>query len=211
MIYPLSPGNPIAALYHDAIERSQNGAHENAYKRMRYYLLHQLVQQAARRFPSLPLVECGCWHGHSTLIIDAIIAESRAHLHVFDSFEGLSRFVAKDKSAVQSCRPEHFASNQKHLASLVSNRVTLHRGWIPEVFVDIGQISFASIDVDLYEPTRDALAYWYDRLMPGGIMYFDDYGYTSFPGATMAVKEHLSECHPHLFIEAPMGSAFLIK
>ncbi len=214
-------GNPIRGLYQRAINAAQNGKPDNDYKQLRYYVMHQLAQYAIKRFPTLNLVECGCWHGHSTLILANLMqGKSRGRLHVFDSFKGLSEFQAVDHSRFMDTEKKrnaervHYASDIHKLRRLTEALpVSLHKGWIPQVFedVDVGEISFASIDVDLYEPTLASLAYVYPRLVPSGAIFFDDYGYATFPGAKVAVDEYLRGHPPTLFIENPMGSAFLIK
>lgn len=45
--------------------------------------------------------------------------------------------------------------------------------------------------VDLYEPTKDSIEFFYDKLNVGGIFLCDDYGFTSCPGATKAIDEFL--------------------
>lgn len=54
------------------------------------------------------------------------------------------------------------------------------------------KIAIVNIDLDLYEPIKEALAVLYPRVSPGGIIILDDYSY-GFPGATKAVDEFLAE------------------
>jgi hypothetical protein len=213
--------NPIRRLYQKAINAAQNGKPDNDYKQYRYYVLHQLVQYAAKRFPMLDLVECGCWHGHSTMIIADLMQseKSSGRLHVFDSFKGLSEFRDVDVSPFMDTAKKraservHYASDIHRLRRLVEpfGFVDLHKGWIPDVFIDVGEIAFASIDVNLYEPTHAAVEFAYTHLVPGGAIYFDDYGYATFPGAKTAIDDYLRTVSPTLFIENPMGSAYLVK
>jgi hypothetical protein len=42
-------------------------------------------------------------------------------------------------------------------------------------------------------------------------MYFDDYGYNTYPGAKLAVDEFRQKESPAFFMELPAGAAFLIK
>jgi predicted O-methyltransferase YrrM len=65
------------------------------------------------------------------------------------------------------------------------------RGWIPERFDIVSDKTFSivHIDVDLYQPTRDALEFFYPRLNPGGLMICDDYGSVACPGAKKAVDD----------------------
>ncbi len=218
-----SKGNPIRELYQKAINAAQNGKPDNDYKQYRYYILHQILAQSVRRFPYLNVVECGCWHGHSTILTAEVMKAEGAtgKLHVFDSFKGLSEFRKQDMSSYQptptarEAERVHYASDMGRLQKLVEpyGFVELHKGWIPTVFegVDVGRVSFATIDVDLFEPTLDSLAFVYPRLMPGGMVFFDDYGYNCFPGAKKAVDKYLGADFEGLFIENPMGSAYLIK
>ena len=43
------------------------------------------------------------------------------------------------------------------------------------------------IDVDVYEPTKSILEHMVDRVVPGGLILFDDYG--TAEGETRAVDE----------------------
>jgi hypothetical protein len=68
-----------------------------------------------------------------------------------------------------------------------------------------------NVDVDLYEPTRDSIEFFYSRLVPGGLLLFDDYGSEmQSPGAARAIDEFMAE-GPEPLIKAPTAQAFLIK
>jgi len=90
--------------------------------------------------------------------------------------------------------------------------VSLLAGWIPERFPAVAdrRFAFVHIDVDLYEPTRDSLAFFYPRMSAGGIVVCDDYGFTSCPGATRAVDEYLAD-RPEKMIALSCGGGFLVK
>jgi O-methyltransferase len=217
-----SESDPIQRLYAKAIVRAQKGKHNNDYKQARFYILHQLVEQAIRRFPTLNLVECGCWHGHSTLIIAGLMElRSTGRLHVFDSFEGLSEFKQEDLSeflttaSQREIARQSFKSSFDHMKKLTDpfGYVYLHKGWIPPVLneLDNSTLAFASIDVDMYEPTKASLDAVWPRLAVGGLVYLDDYGAQAFPGATLAIDRFVAANKPPFFLKSPIGSAFLIK
>lgn len=223
VLFSFDAENPIVKRYDEAIHASQGGKFDNTLKRMRYYTLFQLVVAAVSRFPDASVSECGCWLGHSSYMIAKLLQERgiTGSFHIFDSFEGLSEFQEEDASAflsspdaVESMR-KHFRSDEERVKAMLAPYpfVTLHRGWIPSRFDDVmdEQFSLVSIDVDLYQPTLDALNFFYDRLLPGGFAYFDDYGYKSFPGARQAIDEFLARQRPSFFMESPVGCAFLIK
>ncbi len=223
LLNSLSPDNPRNRLYDEAIKASQKGEFDNLNKRLRFYFLTQLVTKAVEEAPHLDLVECGCWHGHSSVIISSIMRKARCtgKLVIFDSFEGLSAFTESDLSEFKATKEQrdkaqrYFISNIDHVKSVLApfGTAELHKGWIPEVFANQArrELSFVSIDVDMYEPTRAAIEFLYPQLRTGGIMYLDDYGYLDFPGAKKAIDEFLEKNKPRFFLENPVGSAFLIK
>jgi hypothetical protein len=219
------PADPIQRLYDSAMARSQDGQFDNLPKRARFYARHQVARAAIRRAPALDIAECGCWHGHSTLMFADLCQELgfSGRFSVFDSFEGLSDFQPADHLGLSMDEAEtemlkaHFVSDQAKLAALTApyGFIDLYAGWIPSRFAEVAdrRYTFVHIDVDLYEPTRDALAFFYPRLAEGGAIFFDDYGYKNFPGAQAAVDEVLAAQPkpPALFMHLPVGAAFLVK
>jgi hypothetical protein len=51
--------------------------------------------------------------------------------------------------------------------------------------------SFVHVDMDIYEPTRAALEFFYKRMNEGGVFVVDDYGHLK--GVTKAVDEFAAE------------------
>ncbi len=75
--------------------------------------------------------------------------------------------------------------------------VQLYKGFSPEVFTKLPPhetFAFVHVDVDLYQSVKDALDYFYPRLIPTGMMIFDDYGFATTPGAKQAIDEWQGEC-----------------
>ena len=148
---------------------------------------------------ALPLdgdvAECGVFRGASAFLLAKGIA-ARApdkKLHLFDSFAGLSApnpdlDGAHWHSGDLACGLAEVASNLTQQASFIE----FHPGWIPAGFSEIteGRFCFVHIDVDLFEPTRDALAFFGQRLAPGGLIVCDDYGFETCPGARRAMDEY---------------------
>jgi hypothetical protein len=90
--------------------------------------------------------------------------------------------------------------------------VSLNKGWIPTIFRSVPTTSFAfvHIDVDLYEPTKDSIEFFYPLMNPGGVIVCDDYGFTTCPGATKAIEEYLSDKDEKMMSLAS-GGGFLLK
>lgn len=123
-------------------------------------------------------------------------------LSLFDSFQGLSAPTAEDEVRADGGAfiDSKFREKGAFLGGLEVVRNTLkdfpdvdyHPGWIPQVFKDVPetQYSFVHIDVDLYEPTRGAIEYFFPRLRHGGAIVCDDYGFLHWPGAKQAIDEY---------------------
>lgn len=157
--------------------------------------------------------ECGVFAGASSYLIcrsSENSSHTRTHF-LFDSFEGLSAPSAVDgnywKKGGLACNLE---TAKKNLGSFTNT--SWHKGWIPETFDEVAQRSFAfvHIDVDLYQPTRDSIRFFYPRMNKGGIIVCDDYGFRSCPGATLAVDEFLAG-KPEKMLSLPDGGGFLIR
>jgi len=85
-------------------------------------------------------------------------------------------------------------------------------GFIPDTFVglEVSKLAFAHIDVDLYQSVIDSVAWVYPRLVPGGILVFDDYGNPSCVRAREATEKAFSTLREKP-IYLPTGQALIIK
>lgn len=150
------------------------------------------------------IAECGCFRGLSSHLMLAELkradpAYAGRGYHVFDSFEGLSEPGAADavsgNDAVaervrQMCRRGWFAAPLEVVRQGLAGfpGVHFHPGWIPASFAGVPEqrYRFVHLDLDLHDPTRDALEYFFPRLVPGAIVVCDDYGW---PGERKAIDE----------------------
>lgn len=159
--------------------------------------------------------ECGSYVGAGSFIIlkmgQHLDAENGMRRHfIFDSFEGLSEPGESDG--------EHWsvgdlaASEQTLRANLGDFGYTVYPGWIPTQFskVESKRFSFVHIDVDLEEPTRQSLEFFYPRMNQGGIILFDDYGFSTCPGATETIDDFLAN-KEEAVISLSGGGGFIIK
>lgn len=181
----------------------------------RKYTLFKLVRALAGTEGDT--AECGVYHGMSShLILHETTGSVRLH-HIFDSFDGLSEPTAPDavidpqvfrwrKHDLRA--PEAIA--RRNLASFPSAR--FYPGWIPARFGEVADRTFAlvHVDVDLYQPTLDSLTFFFPRLVPGGMIVCDDYGFASCPGARRAVDEYAAAHHLGA-IGLPTGQALLVR
>lgn len=182
---------------------------DNYHSADRKYLLRSLLQ-LVKHLPG-DTAECGAYEGASSYLICEFFAGAGKEHHVFDSFEGLSApesvdggwWHANDLTAGEEIL-------KRNLAKFPG--VHTYRGWIPARFAEVADRHFCvvHIDVDLYAPTRDSLEFFYPRMVPGGLIVCDDYGYSSCPGAQKALDEFMAG-KPEGIVHAPTGQGIVVK
>jgi O-methyltransferase len=174
----------------------------------RKYFLRSLLSLA----DGLPgdTAECGVWNGAASWFICEHFAGSDKVHHGFDSFEGLPEPAAVDGNYWR--KGDCSTTEDVARANLSAFAMRLYKGWIPERFDEVAdrRFCFVHIDVDLFEPTRDSIAFFYPRIVAGGVMLFDDYGSAMCPGAAKAIEGFMAD-QPEPLIELPTQQAFLIK
>lgn len=175
----------------------------------RKYLLHELLKLTAA--VDGDTAECGVYRGASSWLICRFLGKSGKRHHLFDSFSGLSAPTAEDGSYWKS---GDLRSSEEEVRTRLKefDNWTMHRGWIPEKFPEVGgaRFSFVHIDVDLYDPTKASLEFFYERTSPGGILLCDDYGFSTCPGATRAVDEFFKG-KPEPLLHLPTGQGLVFK
>jgi hypothetical protein len=142
-------------------------------------------------------------------------AKGDAPLHLFDVFETLQ--TASASATVSEREVElrrHFgkvASSQAEVERLLSPypAVHFHAGIFPDSARGLGneRFSFIHLDLDLEPSTRDALDFFYPRLLPGGIIVGDDY---HDPGVRLAFDAYLAG-QPDTMIALPWGQVLVVK
>lgn len=159
-------------------------------------------------------VECGVYKGGTARLLAHILADSRSggiQLHLFDSFSGMpTTDAAFDKHLAGDFADTSLATVEKNVGPW--DFVSFHPGFIPETFADanLSDITLLHVDLDIRKSILDTLAHCYDRVVPGGFMLFDDYGFESCYGARMAVDEFFSD-KAETPLCLPTGQALAIK
>lgn len=175
----------------------------------RKYTLDQLLKLTS--YIPGDIVECGTYKGVSAYLMCKASVQNGKIVHLFDSFEGLSEPGEFDGSYWEAGRFFMPEENVHNTLAQFSN-YKAYKGWIPDRFSEISdkQICFLHIDVDLYEPTKDSLEYFYPRLVPNGVILMDDYGTSTCPGAKKAADEFFAD-KPEEILLLTTGQGLVIK
>jgi O-methyltransferase len=83
---------------------------------------------------------------------------------------------------------------------------------MPQTFqgLEHNQFSFVHINCDFYQPTIDCCEFFYPRLVSGGVIVFDDYGFPSCRGEKDAADEFFADKPDRPFVLST-GQGILIK
>ncbi|HPH84357.1 MAG TPA: TylF/MycF/NovP-related O-methyltransferase [Ferruginibacter sp.] len=184
---------------------------DNFHSLDRKYTVNQFLQ-LVKNIPG-DTVECGSFTGGTSYLICQSIATNKLDKkhHIFDSFEGLSKPAPEDgpywKQGDLTTSEDVCRSNLSKF-----DFVQYYKGWIPDRFAEVNDVrfSFVHVDVDLYQPTYDSIAYFYDRLHKGGIIICDDYGFYSCEGAKKAMDDFFREKKESV-VMLTTGQSFIIK
>lgn len=159
---------------------------------------------AASRAPEGDFVECGVWYGvlSNTICRYTDFARQPRTFFLVDTWGPL---------------PGHHENYGEDIYNFVEGRfsafpnVKLVRGLVPDVLPSIKseKIAYLSIDMNGSEPERAALEYFYDKIVPGGVIYFDDYGW-QYPALRAVVNEFFRN-KPERLLHFPSGNTIAIK
>jgi O-methyltransferase len=169
----------------------------------RLYILRQLATQQKDKGN---FAECGVYAGMSMFFVADLCKNKFIGI---DSFEGVSEPGEYDSDYFKSKKLSISISFAEKILKNFDN-VDLYKGWIPEVFNKLNdeQYSYVNIDVDLYDPTKNSIEYFWPRLIKGGVLICDDYGSDKTPGARKAMNDFFGVDN---ILELPTGQALVYK
>lgn len=181
----------------------------------RCYMLYVLACQAANL--NGQWYECGVFKGGTATMLANLLNDKVdnkiSHLHLFDTFEGMPETdPEKDLHVQGDFSDTSLEAVSERVYKNINDRslVHFHKGFIPDTFVSLEyhKICFAHIDVDIYKSIIDSCEFIYPRMVRGGFMIFDDYGFGSCPGARQAVDEFFAD-KPEQVVVLPTGQALV--
>ncbi len=139
--------------------------------------------------------ECGVWQGFMAEHIAKGMNQT-AKLWLLDSFEGHGQPSEYDLPKYHPQGRYSDTSARQVLEKLPSGIVYVPViGFIPGTlpYIKTEKFRFCHIDLDHYLPTKAACEFFKARMVPGGIIRFDDYLHGETPGATKAINEVFGE------------------
>lgn len=178
----------------------------------RLWLLYKLSQNAIMLDGDF--VECGVYKGGTALLLSEILRffrKSKKKLYLFDTFKGMP----KTNKKVDNHQMGDFANTSVGSVFKKINNpqsIIIIDGKLPNSIkkTNIKKISFLHIDLDIYSSILETLKILYKKVIPGGIILFDDCGFITCYGARVAVNEFFSnKKEKPIYLQT--GQAFIIK
>lgn len=151
------------------------------------------------------IVECGVSIGHGALLfllMGEYLGVERTY-YGFDSFTGFPDPV--DKDGVTPIKGKGFWASPTDTVlrvlrdgrvpdDKIRERVRLFKGLFDQTLpLYQGKIALLHLDCDLYESYMVALKNLYAKVVPGGIIMFDEYDDARWPGARKAIDEFFAD------------------
>lgn len=156
------------------------------------------------------VAEVGVYRGGTGLLLARAVGPD-CTVHLFDTFSGMPMPDAdRDLHGMGDFADTSVDEVRRLLES--QDNVRVHPGLFPETGAPVADRSFClvHVDVDIYQSVLDCCDFFYERLLPAGVFVFDDYGWTSTPGARAAVDEFFATRREHP-IYLPTGQAVVVK
>ncbi|MDX1945902.1 MAG: TylF/MycF/NovP-related O-methyltransferase [Pirellulaceae bacterium] len=154
------------------------------------------------------VIECGVFRGRSLLRMACRFQELAPRKAVFglDSFDGfpanaVTQLDLNHERTIRQLegkfrRAGRLIGHIERIAADLDLDVHLRPGPFAETLPALAatrRFAFAHLDCDLYSSYRTCLAQLYPAMSPGGIILFDEYRSSLWPGARRAIDEFLAD------------------
>jgi hypothetical protein len=163
------------------------------------------------------LVECGVCDGLTAYfaVSAAQALSSEWHGYLYDAWEGMKaeQLLPSESNMAGNYSYLNIESTRRNLTALAPH-LTFNQGFIPESFRTArnpDSVNWLHIDLNSANATLAALEFFADKLAPGAIVLFDDYGSVRYADTKHLVDKFLSS-RQGMLLPFPTGQgAFITK
>jgi hypothetical protein len=181
----------------------------------RCYELWKLIEQS-KNLSEGSFIEIGVWRGGTGALIGEQMkrCDIKEKLFLCETFSGCVKASSKDSSYVGG---EHADTSEEIVRDLIDSmnldNVHILKGIFPDDtgnLIEDQKFRFCHIDVDIYQSAKDIVDWIWDKMVPGGIIVYDDYGFGGCDGIAKYVDEQIG-MEDRLVIYNLNGHAIIIK
>jgi O-methyltransferase len=186
--------------------------------------LHTLIWAARTALAQQgDFVECGVFKGDMSWMVASVLGKAIENrtFYLYDSFEGLSPKLSDpgdypdnpgflDMANKIYSAPAVFETVMTRFANMPHVKVV--RGFVPDSFKIAMPERIAYLHIDLNSPQAEiaVLEQLFDRVVTGGAIIFDDYGWKHYHLQREA-EDRFMAARGHSILELPTGQGLVIK
>jgi len=148
-------------------------------------------------------VECGVGDGITSFftmreVINHKLRNVDFSMHLYDAWAAMKKdyLLSSELGSEGKYAELDFELTRNNLSEF-KEQIVFHRGYIPTTFDQSpkspNSIRFLHIDLNATTPTIDALEFFLPKLVPGGIILFDDYGWAPYLDTKQAIDKFFSD------------------
>jgi len=155
------------------------------------------------------LVECGCYKGTTARILYDVakLATSDRRFFLYDLFDGA-------EGVANHAMPDHGPQLELQVRARFADmsNVIITQGAVPGTFAQAApeRVAFMHIDMNNAAAEIGALEGLFDRVVPGGVVVLDDYGWSGYHDQLVAERSWFAERGYHV-LELPTGQGMVIR
>lgn len=164
-------------------------------------------------------VECGVLRGFSSAVICKYLDFENIpkNFYLYDTFSGLPEETStENERARHSGYKTHYNSEElfayvKNVFSIYPN-VKVIRGIVPYSFKEAvpEKIAYLHIDMNSAQAEILALEHLFDKVVPGGMIILDDFGWSWYRGQTLPEIKFMQD-RGYKILELPTGQGLVLK
>ncbi len=158
-------------------------------------------------------VECGVYRGFCSAVIAEYLdfGKIKKIFYLYDTFEGIPEaYDSENRDEPEYAAPGIYESVVDRFSKYKNVRIV--KGIVPDTFAETApkKISLLHLDLNSSKSEVAALEFLFDRVSPGGLVVFDDYGWAAYRAQRVAADEFVSK-RGYRILEIPTGQGLLIK
>ncbi len=168
-------------------------------------------------------VECGVYRGDMSWVVTEmvdLVGHGRT-MYLYDTFSGFSEKYSSPEDYPDAPQFFEFANAgygqaglQEEVTARFRDKPHVHviQGVVPDALPATAppKIAFLHLDMNSPGPERAALEFLYDRISPGGVIVFDDYGWSIFRKQKESADAFMAS-RSHSVLELPTGQGLVVK
>jgi O-methyltransferase len=143
--------------------------------------------------------EVGVWRGETSALLHRLAPHRQ--LYLFDTFSGFPKSDLPQGVTDNRFRDTSEEAVRRRVGP--ADNVVLRPGYVPDTLAGLEDVSFAFVllDLDLIEPTRASLEFFYPRLSPGAYLFMHDYNNAESDWACKRAMDDFLRDKPERLIE----------